>query len=126
MKSSDAVSSQKVEVTENEKRRTKKSPSICLNDDIIYDADGMTLSARVMDEKHPSVIEGMVRLKRACQVQKVKLDLIENLLFEVEGKEYDFSAKITIQDLKTLLQKKLQSGEKVSLDFARYLIEQND
>ena len=125
MKSSEHASSQQVDLPESEKRKTRK-PSVQLNDETIIDADGMAMSVRVMDEKHESVIEGMMRLRRACQVNKVKLDQIENLLFEDEGKEYDFSAKVTIQELMKLLKKKLQSSDKVSFDFARYLIEQND
>ena len=59
-------------------------------------------------------------------MNKIKLDQVEDLLFSLEDSEYDFTAKVSIIELKNIIMSKLQANERVSLDFARYLVEQND
>ena len=74
-----------------EEEKTKQNPtytkkvSIQVNDETIFDAEGVATSPRVIDANHESVLEGMLRLRRACQINKIKLDQIENLLFAKEG-----------------------------------------
>ena len=47
-------------------RPRERQVSIKLNDETIVRPDGIATSPRVINGDHPSVIEGMLRLRRAC------------------------------------------------------------
>ena len=99
--------------------------SIKLNDETIVRPNGINVLGKVIDDDHPNIIEGLLRLKRACQVTKTKLDQLENLLFSLEESDYDFTAKSTVEDLKGMAMTKLQASELVATHFAWFLVEQN-
>ena len=48
------------------KKGRERQVSIKLNDETIVRPDGLLSCPRVIDGDHPSVVEGMLRLRRAC------------------------------------------------------------
>lgn len=98
-----------------------KQPKIEVNDKTVFAEGGLPLSPKEVTLDTPSVKEGLLRLRRACQLNFVRLDHVENFLF---GKDYRPEKKITIAFTKEAIMAKLDMGESHALDFARYLIEQ--